>query len=82
MVLLALAFGIGSAGYDGAARAIFWQNSLLQASVGGHEIGTPEKPILEATPLNLFAFYASIPLGVAIYGCLGFFLIPRLRRRA
>jgi hypothetical protein len=69
-VLLALAFLAGAYDMDWLARALFWQNSLLQSLVPLGDIGTPGKPVHEGSPLNLLAFLASIPLGIAIYSSL------------
>jgi hypothetical protein len=65
--LLALAVSLGAVGYASAARAVFWPNSLLQALIPRFNMGTLEHPFYEGTPLNLFAFIASIPLAFVIY---------------
>lgn len=77
LILLAAAFGFDELGYPDVSRAIFWQNSVLQSLVPLHNIGTAEKPIYEGTPLNILAFYVSIPFGFLIYSILAYVLINR-----
>ena len=79
--LIGLAYVLDDAGYESASRVILWPNSILQSLVPGTDIGTAEHPVLEGSPLNVLAFYASIPLGALVCGCLFFFLVPRLRWR-
>ena len=80
LLLLTGAFVADSAGHSGLARAIFWQNGLLQAAVPLNNIGTAQEPVYEGTPLNLMAFVASIPLGFIIYGVAGYVAL-RFRQR-
>ncbi len=44
-------------------------------------IGSAEHPIHEGSPLNLVAFLASLPVGVAIYGLAAFAFMSKLARR-
>ena len=78
LALLALAFLVDD---KELARAIFWHNTMIQNAIGGYNIGTPEMPVIEGTPMNLLAFLASIPLGFVIYGAIAYFFIGLLRRR-
>jgi hypothetical protein len=80
LLLFAVAFVAGSAGHTELARALFWQNELLQALIPRHNIGTPEHPIYEGTPLHLIGFIASIPIGFVIYGVLAYIALRLLRR--
>ena len=68
IVLFGFAFAAGDAGHESLARILFWQNSLLQMLAPLGNMGTPEHPIYEGTPLNFLAFVASFPLGFAVYG--------------
>ena len=78
LALLALAFGVSD---KNLAQAIFWHNTLIQNAIGGYNIGTPEQPVIEGTPMNILAFLASIPLGFLIYGVIAYFVIGLLGRR-
>lgn len=75
MLLLALAFGVDSLGYPNVSSALFWQNALLQSLCPTMNIGTPDHPVYEGTPLNFLAFIASIPLGFIIYGIPAYVLL-------
>ena len=79
-ILLAGAFVADASGFPTAARSLFWQNDLLQSLVPLGNIGTPQHPVYEGSPLNLLAFLASIPLGFAIYGSLAYVVLKRRRR--
>lgn len=61
-----------SAGHPDLARAIFWQNGLLQGIILLHNIGTEQDPVYEGGPLNIRAFYASIPLGFILYAIISY----------
>ena len=69
LLLLAFALAAFAAGHDDIARVLSWPNGLLpKRHVGLNNIGTPEHPVYEGTPLNFLAFVASIPLGFVVYG--------------
>ncbi|MGH7182641.1 MAG: hypothetical protein ACREJN_11775 [Nitrospiraceae bacterium] len=55
------AYLLHAAGAEGAARAALWQNTLLQSLVPLNNIGTPERPFYEGTPLNYVMFIAAFP---------------------
>jgi hypothetical protein len=59
------------------ARVLSWPNTVLQSLIPCLNIGTLERPVCEGTPLNLFAFIVSIPLGVATYSAIAYFLLQR-----
>ena len=77
LLLLAGAFLSDASGFPNVASSLFWQNGLLQGFVPLGNIGTPEHPIHEGSPLNLLAFLASIPLGCAIYGFVAYVVLKR-----
>jgi hypothetical protein len=80
--LLALAYGFDSLGYPKISYLIFWQNSILQSFCPLINIGTPENPLYEGTPLNFLAFIASIPFGILIYSIAAYvFLFFKKKRR-
>lgn len=62
------------------SRVLMWQNSLLQSMTPQVNIGTPEHPIYEGTPLNVLALVASVPLGFLIYGLIAYFTLKAIRR--
>lgn len=80
LLLLAGSYLADSSGHTAVAQALFWQNGLLQSSIPLHNIGTPEKPIYEGTPLNVLGFLASVPLGFLIYGFAAHLALKGLRR--
>ena len=82
LLLLGAAFVADSAGLASLAKALFWQNSLLQSLAPLGNVGSAEHPVYEGGTLNLIAFVASIPLGVAVYGAAAFALMARTWRRA
>jgi hypothetical protein len=82
LVLLGLALAAAGAGYESLASVLFWQNSLLQGLAPLGNVGTPENPIYEGTPLNFLAFLASLPLGFVFYGGAAYYGLRFLGRRA
>lgn len=81
VLLLALAYGMDFLGHPNLSSVLFWQNALLQSLCPTMNIGTPEHPVYEGTPLNFLAFIASIPLGFIIYG-IPAYVVLRSRRRS
>jgi hypothetical protein len=61
---------------------LLWQNTLLQGFAPLGNMGTPEHPIYEGTPLNFLAFLASIPLSIIIYSLVAYAALSIARRRA
>ncbi|MFN2563888.1 MAG: hypothetical protein ABR499_02595 [Gemmatimonadaceae bacterium] len=47
-----------------------------------HNIGTPENPVYEGTPLHILAAIAAVPLCAALYTAAGYLLLTLVRRRA
>jgi len=80
LLLLACACAADSTGHPDLAGAIFWQNGLMQSAVPLNNIGAVQAPVYEGTPLNLVAFFASIPLGFIIYGVAAYAALRVLRR--
>lgn len=68
LFLLILAFVADALGFPTLSRSLFWQNTLLQNLCLTPNIGTPEHPFYEGTPINFLAFVASVPLGFFVYG--------------
>jgi len=63
------------------AKIFDWPNTLLQSFVPLNNLGTPEHPILEGSPLNDLAFQVSVPFGAVVYGAI-FLLVRKFLRRA
>ena len=81
-ILFALSFAADSFGFTTLANGLLWQNTLLQGLAPLGNIGTPEHPVYEGTPLNLLAFLASIRLGIVIYSVMSYAALSMVRRRA
>lgn len=81
-LLIGLSFAADSVGFPTIANALSWQNTLLQSYAPLGNIGSAAHPVYEGSPLNFFAFLASIPLGVVIYGLLAYAALTLVRRRA
>ena len=65
------------AGAEGLAHTLTWANTLLQHAVACNNIGTVAEPLCEGTPLNLLAYFASLPLSLAAYSLLAYGLVLR-----
>jgi hypothetical protein len=81
-VLFALSFAADSFGFTTLANGLLWQNTLLQSFAPLGNMGTPEHPIYEGTPLNFVAFLASVPLGIVVYSVMAYAALSMVRRRA
>ena len=80
--LFALSFAADSFGFTSLSNGLLWQNTLLQGFAPLGNMGTPEHPIYEGTPLNFLAFLASIPLSIIIYSLVAYAALSIARRRA
>ncbi|MEW9572682.1 hypothetical protein ABQJ54_13060 [Rhodanobacter sp. Si-c] len=80
--LFALSFAADSFGFTSLANGFLWQNTLLQSFAPLGNMGTPERPVYEGTPLNFLAFLASVPLGIVIYSVMAYAVLSMVRRRA
>src|SRR5438034_8669481 len=69
---------------ESVREAIFWPNTLLQNLVpvvyGLPNIGTPDHPLYEGTPVNILAFFISFPLAIFVYSIVAYIFL-RWRRR-
>src|SRR5690349_9582471 len=68
-LLIGLSFAADFVGFPTVASVLSWQNTLLQSYVPLGNIGTAAHPVYEGSPLNFFAFLASIPLGLSSTAC-------------
>jgi len=80
--LFALSFAVDSFGFTSLANGLLWQNTLLQSFAPLGNMGTPEHPVYEGTPLNFLAFLVSVPLGIVIYSAIAYAALSMVRRRA
>jgi hypothetical protein len=64
---------------DSAREVVFWPNTVLQYLVPAPNIGTPDHPLYEGTPLNFLAFLVSFPFAVVIYGAFAYAFLRRLK---
>jgi len=64
------------------AHIFEWQASLLQAFIPPHNIGTPEQPLYEGTPVHLFAWYVGVALSVPLYITIAYAILRLIRFRA
>jgi hypothetical protein len=74
----AASFLLSSRGADTISEVVFWPNTLLQALTPAPNIGTPDHPLYEGTPLNLLAFLTSFPLAVISYGFVAYVFLRRI----
>ena len=72
----AVAFQLSS---DSARDLLFWPNTVLQYLLSAPNIGTPDHPVYEGTPLNLLAFSVSFPFAVMIYGAVAYVVLGRFK---
>ena len=61
------------------SRAFYWQGWWLQRFLACSNIGTPERPLCEGTPLNLVVFALGIPFGVVLYASIAYIVLSRCR---
>jgi hypothetical protein len=88
-ILLAVVIGVvltivtaavtSDSGSESARAVLFWPNTVLQYLVPAPNIGTPDHPLYEGTPLNFVAFLISFPFAVGIYGALAFLFLRRFK---
>jgi hypothetical protein len=65
--------------WDSARELLFWPNTVLQYFVPAPNIGTPDHPACEGTPLNFVAFLASFPFAVIIYSAVAYAFLRYLK---
>ena len=80
LLLFASAFALDAAGFERTARFMFWQNEMLQGLIPPLNIGTAQHPVYEGSPLNILAFFASVPLGFVIYSVAAYWALRIWRR--
>ena len=69
------------AGAELISEILFWPNTLMQSLVpplyGLPNIGTPDHPLYEGTPVNIAAFFVSFPLGILVYSTVAYIFLRR-----
>ena len=63
------------------ARVFYWQGYLLAHWLPAPNIGTADRPLYEATPIHVMAFFMGIPVGVVVYSVLAFAILARFSGR-
>jgi hypothetical protein len=69
---------------DNTARILLWQVMLLAQHVPHGNIGTPEHPVYEGSPLDLVPVFLGVPLGIPIYAVVSYaalWLVAKVQRR-
>lgn len=78
-------FGFGYlamvAGNTELSYHFYWQGKLLEGLVPCHNIGHELYPVCKVTTMNIVAFYAGIPFGIAIYAIPAYAILVLLKRR-
>ena len=80
-VTAALSYLAFQTGAELVSEVLFWPNTLLQSLVpvlyGLPNIGTPDHPLYEGTPVNIAAFFVSFPLGILVYSAVAYVFVCR-----
>lgn len=71
-----VAFG---AGRHTLSHVLYWQGFGAASLVPCNDTSTSEKPFCEGTPLNVVAFFSGIPVGVALYSSVAYWLLFKRR---
>ena len=74
-ITAAAAYFASRSGSNSLSQFIFWPNTALQALVPAANIGSPEHPIYESTPLNILAFIGSFPVATFIYALIAYMFL-------
>jgi hypothetical protein len=82
LTLAVLAALAGGRGWVSLSHLLFWQNSILQSFVGGPNIGSVGRPVIEGNPINSLVYSASYPLGIVIYGVIAYLLLRKRGKNA
>jgi hypothetical protein len=76
-VTAAISYFTFQAGAELVSEILFWPNTLMQSLVPFHNIGTPEHPFYEGTPVNIAAFFVSFLVGILIYSAVAYVFVRR-----
>jgi hypothetical protein len=62
---------------EAAREVLFWPNTVLQYLVRAPNIGPPDHPLYEGTPLNFLAFIVSFPFAISVYSAVAYVFLRR-----
>ena len=79
LVTAITAFAASALSSESAREILFWPNTLLQSLVPAPNVGTPDHPVYEGTPLNSLAFLVSFPFAVIVYGAVAYVFLHRFK---
>jgi hypothetical protein len=80
LCLLGLGNYLYELGLERFGYFVYWPNALLQSLIPLHNIGTAKKPMYEGTPINIAAFFLSVPLGTLAHYTLVFWFLSWRKR--
>jgi hypothetical protein len=76
-VTAAISYFTFQASAELVSEVLFWPNTLMQSLVPLHNIGTPEDPFYEGTPVNIAAFFVSFLVGILVYSAVAYVFVCR-----
>ena len=76
----ALSYAASSLGFGGAAHLLYWQGWWLQGFLACSNVGSPERPLCEGTPLNLVVFMLGLPFGIVLYTLVALVILVACKR--
>jgi hypothetical protein len=62
-------------GKPGVASFVYWPNAIIQAFLPCVPMDVSGKHYCEGTPLNVIAFWTSIPVSVVLYAVIAFIVM-------
>ena len=57
------------------SHLLYWQGWWLQTFLPCLNVGSPEKPMCEGTPLNLVVSFLGLPFGVVLYSLVAYAIL-------
>jgi hypothetical protein len=82
IALNVLAFVADKLGWPFISSVLIWPNTILQSLTPMYNIGTAQRPVMEGTPLNFFAFIVSIPMSWLVYSRITYLVLSTLKGRS
>jgi hypothetical protein len=80
-VTATLSYFAFQAGAELISEILFWPNTWMQSLVpllyGLPNIGTPDHPLYEGTPVNIAVFFVSFPLSILVYSAVAYVFVRR-----
>lgn len=81
LALNVLAFVADKLGFPLISSLLIWPNTILQSLTPMYNIGTAQRPVMEGTPLNFFAFIVSILMSWLVYSLITYVFLSTLKGR-